>query len=39
MKSAFLKLEKQLHTIGIEEVMNVMGFNKDWMKLISLKNS
>ena len=38
MKSAFTKLEKQLHTISIDQVMNIMGFNRNWMKLISLKN-
>lgn len=38
MKSAFIKLEKQLHTISIDKVMNVMGFNNNWMKLIYLKN-
>lgn len=38
MKSAFSKLEKQLHTISINEVMNVMGFNKDWTKLVNLRN-
>lgn len=37
MKSAFSKLEKQLHTISINDVMSVMGFNKDWMKLVYLK--
>ena len=38
MKLAFTKLEKQLHTISVDDVMYIMGFNKNWTKLASLKN-
>lgn len=37
MKSAFLKLDKQLHTISIQDVMQSMGFHNSWTNLTSLK--
>ena len=37
MKNAFLKLDKQLHTIGINDVMKVMGYSNSWENLTQLK--
>ena len=37
MKTAFVKLDKQLHTIGVNDVMEVMGYPKDWQNLVMLK--
>lgn len=36
MKSAFRKLEKQLHTISISDIMNIMGFGSNWTNLSKL---
>ena len=37
MKKAFAKLDKQLITIAVEDVMKEMGYHKDWQNLIQLK--
>ena len=37
MKSAFSKLSKQLHTISIDEVMQIMGYNSTWTNIVKLK--
>lgn len=37
MKSAFSKLSKQLHTITIDEVMQIMGYNNTWTNITKLK--
>lgn len=37
MKSSFAKLDKQLHTISMEDIMETMGYHKDWQNLILLK--
>ena len=37
MKKAFAKLDKQLITITVEDVMKEMGYHKDWQNLIQLK--
>lgn len=37
MKNAFTKLDKQLITITVEDVMKEMGYHKDWQNLIQLK--
>ena len=37
MKSAFAKLDKQVHTISINDVMEIMGYHKDWQNLMMLK--
>ena len=37
MKNAFSKLDKQLITITVEDVMKEMGYHKDWQNLIQLK--
>ena len=37
MKNAFAKLDKQLITITVEDVMKEMGYHKDWQNLIQLK--
>lgn len=37
MKNSFAKLEKQLHTISIDDVMAIMGYHKDWQNLSMLK--
>lgn len=37
MKAAFAKLAKQLHTISIDDVMQIMGYNSTWDNLINLK--
>ena len=37
MKIAFGKLAKELHTVSISEVMNIMGYNKSWINLKNLK--
>lgn len=37
MKAAFIKLEKQLHTISVEEVMSTMGYHKEWQNLLLLR--
>jgi len=37
MKNAFAKLDKQLHTISVDDVMEIMGYHKDWQNLILLK--
>lgn len=31
-----LKLEKQLHTISISDIMNIMGFGSNWTNLSKL---
>ena len=36
MKSTFRKLEKQLHTISISDIMNIMGFGSNWTNLSKL---
>lgn len=36
MKSEFNKLSKRLHTIKINDVMEIMGFNNDWANLSNL---
>ena len=36
MKSTFRKLEKQLHTISISDIMNSMGFGSNWTNLSKL---
>lgn len=38
MKAAFGKLQKQLHTISIDAVMNQMGFGPNWANLTCLKH-
>lgn len=38
MKTAFTKLDKQLNTISIDDVMKIMGYHKEWEKLICLKD-
>ena len=38
MKIEFAKLDKQLHTIGVSDVMKVMGYPIDWQNLVVLKN-
>ena len=37
MKDAIGKLERQLYTIDIEDVLNNMGYGKTWTKLMELK--
>ena len=37
MKNAFVKLEKQLKTINVQEVMDKMGYHKEWQNLLQLK--
>lgn len=37
MKNSFVKLEKQLKTINVQEVMDKMGYHKDWQNLLQLK--
>lgn len=37
MKSALKKLAKELHTISINDVMNVMGYYGSWANLVKLK--
>jgi len=37
MKGAFSKLQKQLHTISVNDVMGVMGFDSTWVNLSLLK--
>ncbi len=37
MKTTFKKLEKQLHTISIDDVMNIMGYNPNWTNLPNLR--
>ena len=37
MKSAFGKLGKGLHTISVDDVMNVMGYGSSWTSLPNLK--
>ena len=37
MKNSFTKLEKQLHTISVDDMMKTMGYHKDWQNLILLK--
>ncbi len=37
MKTAFAKLDRQLHTITIDDVMGRMGFNSSWVNLTKLK--
>lgn len=37
MKAAFGKLAKELHTISIYDVMNIMGYSKSWTNLKNLK--
>lgn len=36
MKSEFKKLSKKLHTIKVNDVMEIMGFSNDWTNLIEL---
>ena len=36
MKNAFAKLDRQLHTISLTDVMNHMGYNSSWTQLIHL---
>lgn len=36
MKSSFRKLQKQLHTIPVEDVMSIMGYHQNWVNLILL---
>lgn len=36
MKAAFNKLEKQLHTISITDIMSIMGFDNNWTNLTLL---
>lgn len=36
MKNTFAKLEKQLHTISVDEVMSTMGYHKEWQNLVFL---
>lgn len=37
MRNAFNKLSRQLHTIAIEDVMKLMGYNNFWTNLANLK--
>lgn len=37
MKSTFTRLDKQLHTISIDDVMGIMGFNSSWTNIQDLK--
>ncbi len=37
MKSAFGKLSKELHTISVTDVMNIMGYSSSWANLPNLK--
>lgn len=37
MKNAFAKLDKQLITITVQDVMKEMGYHKEWQNLIRLK--
>ncbi len=37
MKSAFAKLQKQLHTISVDDVMQRMGYGPNWRNLTALK--
>lgn len=36
MKSAFSKLQKQLHTIPAADIMSIMGYDMNWMNLENL---
>lgn len=37
MKSAFAKLARELHTISVTDVMNIMGYSSSWENLSHLK--
>ena len=37
MKSTFTKLAKELHTISVTDVMNIMGYSSSWTNLPNLK--
>ena len=37
MKSTFAKLAKELHTISVTDVMNIMGYSNSWTNLPNLK--
>ena len=36
MRSAFNKLQKQLHTIPASDIMSIMGFDANWMNITQL---
>lgn len=36
MKTAFSKLQKQLHTISATDIMAIMGYNAHWSNLTNL---
>lgn len=36
MKTSFTKLQKQLHTISLNDIMSVMGYNSNWANLSKL---
>ncbi len=36
MKTAFGKLQKQLHTISVEDIMSKMGYDSNWTNLANL---
>ena len=36
MKSAFSKLQKQLHTISSADIMSIMGYGANWTNLANL---
>ena len=38
MKVAFIKLDKQLNTIDVADVMKIMGYHTEWQNLLYLKN-
>jgi hypothetical protein len=36
MKTAFNKLQKQLHTISATDIMSMMGYDSNWTNLLKL---
>jgi hypothetical protein len=36
MKTAFNKLQKQLHTIPATDIMSIMGYDSNWTNLLKL---
>ena len=36
MKSALNKLQKQLHTIPVTDIMSLMGYDSNWANLVYL---
>ena len=37
MRNTFNKLQKQLHTISVADIMTIMGFGTNWMNITKLK--